>query len=123
MLRVAIIGSRDYPAPHLVGRAVAVLIQLLGTDWLLVSGGARGPDRLGEQRARDAGVPTKVFKADWSQGKRAGFDRNTDIVAQADLVIAFWDGSSSGTWDSIQKAKKMGRTVWVIGPDGSEMSV
>lgn len=123
MLRVAIIGSRDFPAPHLVGRAVAVLVQLLGTEWLLVSGGARGPDRIAEKRYRALGLKPLIIKPDWSQGRGAGFDRNTDIVAQADIVIAFWDGSSTGTWDSIQKAKRMRREVVVIGLDGNEMVV
>ena len=83
----------------------------------MVSGGARGPDTLGVLWARDNGIEIKEFLPDWDKyGKSAGFIRNTQIVEAADLVIAFWDGVSRGTKDSIDKAEKMGKRVAVIQP-------
>ena len=42
--------------------------------------------------------------------------RNPDIVAAADRVVAFWDGTSRGTADSIEIARKTGKPVAVVHP-------
>jgi len=68
------------------------------TDVTIVSGGARGADTLAENYAKMIGVNTIIFKADWKKyGRAAGMIRNKDIIAQADVVVAFWDGKSKGT--------------------------
>lgn len=82
---------------------------------LIVSGGAQGADSLGARWAKEYGVPVRIFKPDWTKyGKAAGFMRNTDIVEAADVVVAFWDGVSNGTRDSIAKAEKAGKAVLVV---------
>ena len=48
----------------------------------------------------------------------AGMIRNGEIVRLSDEVIAFWDGKSSGTRDTIQKAKAAGKSVRVFQPSG-----
>ena len=73
---------------------------------LIISGGAGGVDSLAELWAKDMNIPTQIFKADWNKlGKAAGMLRNTTIINTADKVVAFWDGTSRGTQDSIKKAK------------------
>ena len=37
--------------------------------------------------------------------------RNTNIINEAELVVAFWDGQSNGTKDSINKAEKQNKKV------------
>jgi hypothetical protein len=44
--------------------------------------------------------------------------RNKDIVNAVDYVVAFWDGASKGTANSIALAKKAGKGLVVFGPDG-----
>ncbi len=44
----------------------------------------------------------------------AGKKRNTQIIARADVVVAFWDGFSTGTRDSITKAKSRGIKVHTV---------
>jgi hypothetical protein len=60
-----------------------------------------------------------VFPADWDKhGKAAGFLRNTTIIENADWVVAFWDGTSRGTSDSIKKAHAAGKPISVFSPTG-----
>lgn len=46
--------------------------------------------------------------------------RNTTIIEKADLVIAFWDGVSHGTKDTIDKCQCMEVTVRVYKPEDTE---
>jgi len=64
----------------------------------IVSGGARGVDRLGERYARQRGLPCTVFPAQWGKyGKSAGPIRNAEMAKYADYGVAVWDGESRGT--------------------------
>lgn len=47
----------------------------------VISGGARGADRLGELWAKTRGYPVTIYQAEWDKyGKSVGFRRNYDIV-------------------------------------------
>lgn len=110
-MKVAIVGSREYA--HL-GK-VEKYIRTLPNDTIIVSGGAIGVDKWAEQWARFLGLGTIILKPDWNKyGKAAGMIRNTQIVETCDKLVAFWDGKSKGTKDSIDKATKLGKPVEVI---------
>lgn len=112
---VAIIGSRDYPWGENIKEAVAYLCEH-HPGWKLVSGGARGVDSWAADAARKRGVEVLELLANWDvYGKSAGIIRNKDIVARADLVIAFWDGKSPGTKHAVGLARVMGKQVIVVG--------
>jgi len=109
-MKVAVIGSRSFNDYEEVKR---ILSNIQITE--IISGGAAGADTLGEQYAKENNIPTKIFKPDWEKhGKVAGFLRNTDIVNESELVVAFWDGESKGTKDSISKAYEQNKKVLVI---------
>lgn len=42
------------------------------------------------------------------------FARNGWIIADADQVVAFWDGASRGTKDSIERARKLGKPLHIV---------
>lgn len=87
----------------------------------IVSGGARGADTLAERYASERGIKMLVIKPDWDRhGKSAGLIRNRDIIAQADVVIAFWDGDSPGTKYAIDYSKKLGKKLYVVSTKGLE---
>ena len=111
---VAVVGSRDYPRPENVVQAVTWFCDHY-PGWDLVSGGARGVDQLAAATARARQVRVIEIKPDWSQGRGAGMDRNRAIVAQADVVVAFWDGQSPGTANSIGHAQALGKQLLVVG--------
>jgi hypothetical protein len=109
-MKVAVIGSRDFNDYNLVKSTLSTL-----NITLIVSGGARGADTLGERYADENKIPTKIFYPDWgTHGKSAGFKRNTDIIENSDLILAFWDGSSKGTLDSLNKASRLGKNLLII---------
>jgi len=76
-------------------------------DIEIVSGCARGADKLGERYAEERGYPIKRFPADWGTfGNSAGYRRNKEMADYADALIAFWDGKSKGTQHMINIADK-----------------
>ncbi len=108
-MKIAVVGSRGFPDKDLVkeetNKALADARPVGET--VLVSGGARGVDTWAEEEATSMGYPCIIFKPDWDGlGKCAGFMRNEKIINEADLVLAFWDGTSSGTKHSIDLARK-----------------
>lgn len=110
--KLAVIGSRDFVNYELMKH---ILTPLVNKIELIISGGARGADKLAEQFASDNNIPLKIYKADWdTYGKSAGHRRNTDIINESDLVIAFWDGASKGTLDSITKARKSNKPMRIV---------
>jgi hypothetical protein len=109
-MKVAVIGSRDFNDYEEVKQTLSTI-----NITLLVSGGAKGADSLGERYAKEHNIETKIFLPDWEKyGKKAGFLRNTDIINEAELIIAFWDGQSKGTKDSIDKAFKSEKKLLII---------
>lgn len=106
-MRLIIAGSRDFNDIFTVRR---VMHQLPWKIKSVVCGCARGADKLGEQWATEQGITVIRFPADWDlYGKAAGPIRNTLMAENADALIAFWDGQSSGTKHmiSVARAKKL----------------
>lgn len=81
----------------------------------IVSGAARGADRLGEKYAKERNIPVDLFPAEWDRfGKRAGYLRNEQTADNADALVAFWDGQSPGTRHMIKTAYDRGLEVRVV---------
>ncbi len=83
----------------------------------IVSGTARGVDRLGEEYAIYFNTPIKRMPANWGKyGKSAGPIRNREMAEYADALIAVWDGKSKGTANMIEVSKEFGLKVFVYTP-------
>ena len=109
--KVAVVGGRDF-TDYL--RMAKILNPVKYKIQYLVSGGAKGADQLAELYAKAYKVRIKIFDADWdTYGKKAGFLRNQDIVKEADIVIAFWNGKSKGTRHTIELAKENNKQLKV----------
>lgn len=112
--KVIIAGGRDFNDLKLL---VATCDRILKnkTNVEVVSGVARGADRLGEVYAYSKGWRVKRFPARWEDyGKSAGAIRNSEMANYADAAIVFWNGRSPGTRDMISKAQKKGMPLRVI---------
>lgn len=73
---------------------------------VIVSGCARGADKLGEKWAIKNAIEIRRFPALWTElGDSAGSIRNEEMAGVSDGLIAFWDGRSTGTKDMIKRAK------------------
>ncbi len=102
MEKVAIVGSRKLSSSGL--ERVSTYVLSLPLTTIVVTGGALGVDQAAEAAAMRRGLVVKVFLPDWKKhGKAAGPIRNSEIVAYADRGVAFWDGKSRGTLDTITK--------------------
>lgn len=113
-MNVAIVGSRTFLDMKLMERVVKRLLEH-DPDVVIVSGGARGADTLAERAARKlCKHPPLIFPADWKQhGRGAGFKRNQQIVDACDELVAFWDGASRGTVDSVRRATTARKPTFV----------
>lgn len=109
--RIAVVGSRDFANFRLL---VETMAEYLATAEALISGGADGADKLGARWARKNGIGTEIFEPDHKRYKHAYHHRNRLIVEACDLLVAFWNGHSSGTAHTIGYARKLGKPVRVI---------
>lgn len=111
-MKAAIIGSRSFNNYDLV---LETLLEYENTITLIVSGGAKGADTLGERWAKEKNKEVLIFYPEWDKyGKSAGFRRNKDIIENSDIVFAFWDGVSKGTKSSIDLANKLNKELKII---------
>ena len=128
-MNVAVIGGRDFANYDLLKFK---LMPYLANITKIISGKASGADSLARSYAKENNIPIKEFEAEWdnlmtdeplkikvnAQGKQyntlAGFNRNVKIIKEANLVVCFWDGKSSGTRDSIGKAHKLKKDILII---------
>lgn len=113
-MKVIIAGGRDFDDYRLLQRTCNWVFKDVD-DLEIVSGGAKGADRLGERYAKEIGLTPTVMKAEWDKyGKSAGGIRNSKMAEYADALIAFFDGSSRGTSDMIKKARRENIHVLII---------
>ena len=115
-MRVAIVGSRSFQNRDIREKAYALICEHIPANTTeIVSGGADGIDKLAEVYAAQNHLPTKNFLPDYATyGKRAPIVRNDQIVAYAQYVLAFWDGSSHGTAYTVASCIKEGVPVKVV---------
>lgn len=109
---LAIIGSRNFNDYDMLK---SELDNVIPRPDKIVSGGAKGADKLGALYAKEYGIPLLEYLPDWDKhGKSAGFVRNKEIVNNCDYLIAFWDGVSKGTKHSIDLAHKQDKVYKVV---------
>lgn len=114
MLKVIVAGSRGFDNYELLQEKLDFYLRN-HDDVEIVSGTARGADRLGERYAIARGLPLKKFSANWNKyGKKAGYLRNEQMVNYADACVVFWDGKSKGSKHTIDLAKKHGLKVRIV---------
>ena len=96
-MKVIIAGSRNFDDYELLCQKADKILSKQ-SEVEIVSGAAKGADKLGERYAEERGYPVKRFPADWgNHGKCAGYIRNAEMAMYADALIAFWNQNSSGT--------------------------
>ena len=98
---------------------------------VIVSGGARGADYLGEVYAEQRGYEVDLHPADWGNiqapnaivktnkfnkkyNALAGMDRNISMAKACDASVIFWDGVSTGTKNMIDLLNKEGKPCRVF---------
>lgn len=116
MYKVIVAGSRGFDNYSLLETTLgSVLRGRLPSEVEIVSGTARGADKLGERFAKEYRTNLAEFPADWDKhGKSAGYIRNGIMADYADACVVFWDGESRGTQHMVDLATKKGITVHIV---------
>lgn len=127
-MKVIIAGSRDVENFELVEKAVKDSGFKI-TE--VVSGGARGVDKLGEKWAeKNLKKKPKIFEANWKDLKakgaiikdgyygkynaNAGFDRNKEMAVYADALIVLIKNNSPGSSHMYEEMKTLKKKVYVV---------
>ena len=115
-MRIGIVGSRRRADR---GTVVACIAEL-APETVVVTGGARGPDRWAETAARARGLGVVVHKPDLGEVRTRWrvidcyYARNQAIVDGSDRIIAFVAPErTGGTEDTIRRAERAGKPVEV----------
>jgi uncharacterized phage-like protein YoqJ len=117
-MKFALIGSRKIEDIELVEDALQNALELHAhpdSAIVIISGGAVGVDACAESIAKARGYDFVVFKPLDKVEVGIPYDvrflhtRNKQIVDNADVVVAVWDGKSPGTKRVIDYCKKINK--------------
>lgn len=98
--RIIIAGSRSFDDYKLLKDKMNYYLQSKvdeGYNIIIISGTARGADKLGEKYAEEMGYKIERYPANWDLGKSAGYKRNVEMAKVADACVVFYNGTSPGT--------------------------
>jgi hypothetical protein len=122
---VIVAGSRSFTDQARMDASLSIILSRMNEP-VIISGGAKGADTMGEAYALShwmhRPVPFLRYPAEWGRyDKRAGMFRNQQMSRVATHLVAFWDGESPGTKAMIDTAKADGLMVRVVSaPRGNE---
>lgn len=140
-VRLAVVGSRTYNDHQRIFRGIDAYLERIRKQDIrftlmqphqfrsmhvdIVSGGAEGVDTVASNYAMESlgrqAIEFPVTDEDWKRyGRAAGPRRNTQIIARATHVLAFWNGYSRGTGDSIKKARASKKPLRIVRVDKEE---
>lgn len=107
-MKVAVIGQRNLFVEDFSKYLPAETTEI-------ISGGAKGIDSCIEIYAAKNNIKVTVIKPEYEKyGKSAPLQRNMVIVAESDIVIAFWNGESKGTAFVIENCKKQNKPCKIV---------
>jgi predicted Rossmann fold nucleotide-binding protein DprA/Smf involved in DNA uptake len=111
-LKIAIVGSRHFSEPD----RVSDYINALPRGASILTGSASGVDAAATKAARAKGIPVQVIPASFDELADASKSaaRNQRLVDACDVLVAFWDGASKGTRNTIERALDSGKEVHVF---------
>ena len=113
-MKVIIAGGRNFNDYDSLKNKVDTILSNQ-KEVTIVSGTARGADRLGERYAEENHHKVEKYPAMWDiYGKSAWYKRNEEMAKIADSCVVFWDGKSRGTKHMIDLAKKFNLKLRII---------
>ena len=112
--RVVIAGCRNYTNYEEAKEYIDFCLSNIrkANEIIIVSGGAKGADTIGEKYATENDFKIERYIPDWKKyGKKAGPFRNEQMANLCDFVICFWNKKSKGTKSMIDFAKKYNKPL------------
>ena len=127
-MKVVVCGSRKFNDPLVASATIVSRIKEIPRPSLVIHGNAAFSDKFASETAKRLGLAVMEYPADWDTHsdtcrcseragwcREAGFRRNLYMLDEnPDLVIAFWNGTSTGTKHTITNARKRGLPLEVI---------
>lgn len=126
---LAVVGSRNFKNKNIIFNKLDEINSKEKIS-MIISGEAIGVDSIAKEWSLKTnikyegvfpmwdipskGVPMKKNKYGKLYNPIAGILRNSIIVDKCDKLIAFWDGKSSGTKDSIKKALSKNKIYEIV---------
>lgn len=119
--RLIVAGGRDFIDPPFAEEKISyAMYDIVRTHgkmfrFVIISGGAKGADKIGELFALKHNFTLEVYPADWdTHGKSAGPIRNKQMADASDGLVAFWDGKSRGTKNMIDNIVKQQKFLYTF---------
>lgn len=135
MINIIIAGGRTFNNQDVCDRACDKVLGSIIDDIGVFCGDAKGADSCGDLWAYIRGVYVTYFPAKWKDlnlkpchvkenaygfyNVLAGTNRNKEMGDQAQGLILFWDGKSSGSKHMLSYAKKLGLSIMVFDYEGN----
>jgi hypothetical protein len=114
---IGIVGTRRRDSQADLNMVRDAFVSVYEEGDQIVSGGCpQGGDRFAEVLAKSGQVAIKIYYAKWAKfGRSAGFQRNSLIATDADVLIAcVAPDRTGGTEDTIKKFMKLGKTQLIL---------
>lgn len=118
-LKIIIAGSRSITNYNALIQAIDAAIQAYvivpASSFEIVSGGAKGVDTLARRYAIEFNYPLTEMKPQYQNNndREAPLRRNIDIANYGDVLVAVWDGMSTGTQHIISYMQKLHKPVYI----------
>ncbi|MCL2069834.1 MAG: DUF2493 domain-containing protein [Treponema sp.] len=88
---------------------------------MVISGGAKGIDTIAWEWALKNNIEIVVHRPNYNlHRKKAALRRNDIIIDEADKIMAFWNGESTGTKYVIDRAIKIKKNIEIIFIENNE---
>jgi hypothetical protein len=114
-MKLAIVGSRNPGISYSKFEELLLAEINISEITQIVSGGAKGIDTFAKLFAGKHHIPLMEFLPKYADyGKYATLRRNTEIVRESNVVIAFPTVDSKGTLYSMSEAKRLSKRLIVV---------
>lgn len=111
---IAIIGSREGFTKEIIWARLSAYLEKYA-PYNIVTGGAPGVDTFAIYYAKHNRIPLEIIRPVDTTKKINYLFRNIEIITKADIVVAFWDGKSTGTKFVIDYTKARNKKIILFG--------
>lgn len=114
-LTLFVCGGLNYHDFREASRALTGVYRSFPNIAKVIHGGGSGADELGHRWAIANNIEVEQRKPDTEKhGRLAIYALNEEMVNDADIVIAFWNGKSNGVEDAIIRGRSAKKIVHVV---------
>lgn len=115
-MKLIIVGSRTIVIEHeLMECLMSYMLPSIKNVVEIVSGGAQGIDKIGEDIGFGLKKTVTVFGANWNiHGKAAGPIRNKQMAGYADALLLIWDGESKGSANMKKNMLNLNKHIYEV---------